>query len=86
MLEEAYYTDAMGMPSYSKNVTPTGKEQAGHIITFIGWDNGTELTNEYGKVTTYKPLFSDEKITYKVTFVDEDDTELQSSTVAYRAM
>ena len=83
VLEEAYYSDTMGMPSYSKNITPTGKEQTGHVITFIGWDNGTVSSNEYGKVTEYKPLFSDEKITYKVTFVDEDATELQSSMVDY---
>ncbi|MCR5532039.1 MAG: InlB B-repeat-containing protein [Lachnospiraceae bacterium] len=83
VLEEAYYTDTMGMPSYSKNITPTGKEQTGHIITFVGWDNGTVSSKEYGKVTEYKPLFSDEKITYKVKFVDEDGTELQSSMVAY---
>ncbi|MBQ7123826.1 MAG: InlB B-repeat-containing protein, partial [Oscillospiraceae bacterium] len=67
------------LPSY-KGETPARAGNAQFTYTFRGWDNGTDgeaddLEAVSGNVT-YKALYNASVNKYKVTWVDEDGTEL----------
>ena len=59
---------------------PEKGSTAEYTYTFSGWD---PVVSEVTKDATYKATYTAEKNQYKVTFVDEDGTVLQSTNVVY---
>ena len=63
-----------------KPADPTKPADAQYTYVFAGW---SPALTDVKKDQTYKATYSDNVNSYKIRFVDEDGTELQSSSVPY---
>lgn len=69
------------VPQYTGE-EPARSKTAQYTWIFVGWDKSVvAVTGE----TTYKAVFSDKLNTYRIRFVNEDGTELQSEVLEFGA-
>jgi hypothetical protein len=81
--EATFYDYGTSAADIEKPADPTKAADDHYIYTFAGWD--PEIVAVDGDVT-YTATYNSEAKKYVIKFVDEDNTELQSSEVEYGEM